>query len=79
MSEDINVDITMDLKGLKCPLPIVRVSQQIKKMNTGQVLVAETTDPGAHADFPAYAKSSGNEILKIEKGDVSKFYIKKLK
>jgi tRNA 2-thiouridine synthesizing protein A len=79
MSEDINVDITMDLKGLKCPLPIVRVSQQMKKMNTGQVLVAETTDPGAHADFPAYAKSSGNEILKIEKGDVSKFYIKKVK
>jgi tRNA 2-thiouridine synthesizing protein A len=79
MSEEINVDITMDLKGLKCPLPIVKVSQQMKKMNTGQVLVAETTDPGAHADFPAYAKSSGNEILKIEKGDVSKFYIKKLK
>jgi tRNA 2-thiouridine synthesizing protein A len=51
----------------------------MKKMKTGQVLVAETTDPGAHADFPAYAKSSGNEILKIEKGDVSKFYIKKLK
>ncbi len=79
MSEEINVDITMDLKGLKCPLPIVKVSQQMKKMNTGQVLVAETTDPGAHADFPAYAKSSGNEILKIEKGDVSKFYIKKAK
>lgn len=77
MSEDISVDITMDLKGLKCPLPIVKVSQQMKKMNIGQVLVAETTDPGAHADFPAYAKSSGNEILKIEKGDVSKFYIKK--
>lgn len=79
MSEDISVDITMDLKGLKCPLPIVKVSQQMKKMNIGQVLVAETTDPGAHADFPAYAKSSGNEILKIEKGDVSKFYIKKAK
>ena len=57
MSEDISVDITMDLKGLKCPLPIVKVSQQMKKMNIGQVLVAETTDPGAHADFPAYAKS----------------------
>jgi tRNA 2-thiouridine synthesizing protein A len=80
MSDEIKVDVTMDLKGLKCPLPIVRVSKKVKdEMQVGQVLVAETTDPGAHADFPAWAKTSGNEILKVEKGDVSKFYIKKLK
>lgn len=77
---DINVDITMDLKGLKCPLPVVKVSQQIKKMQVGQVLVAETTDPGAHADFPAWAKTTGNEILNtVKEGDISKFFIKKLK
>ncbi|MBN1534202.1 MAG: sulfurtransferase TusA family protein [Spirochaetes bacterium] len=76
----MKVDATMDLKGLKCPLPIVRVSKKVKdEMQVGQVLVAETTDPGAHADFPAWAKTSGNEIVKVEKGDVSKFYIKKLK
>lgn len=80
MSDEIKVDVTMDLKGLKCPLPIVRVSKKVKdEMQVGQILVAETTDPGAHADFPAWAKTSGNEIVKIEKGDVSKFYIKKLK
>jgi tRNA 2-thiouridine synthesizing protein A len=80
MSEEIKVDVEMDLKGLACPLPVVRVSQKIKTMQTGQVIMAETTDPGAHADFPAWAKTSGNEILKIDKDDsVSKFYIKKLK
>lgn len=79
MSDTIKTDVTLDLKGLKCPLPVVKVSQQIKKMNVGEVLVAETTDPGAHADFPAWAKTSGNELLKIEKGDVSRFFIKKLK
>lgn len=79
MSDTIKTDVTMDLKGLKCPLPVVKVSQQIKKMKIGEVLVAETTDPGAHADFPAWAKTSGNELLKIEKGDVSRFFIKKLK
>lgn len=77
---DITVDVNMDLKGLACPLPVVKVSQQIKKMDVGQVLVAETTDPGAHADFPAWAKSSGNEILDtVKDGNVSKFYIKKVK
>lgn len=77
---DITVDVNMDLKGLACPLPVVKVSQQIKKMDVGQVLVAETTDPGAHADFPAWAKSSGNEILDtVKEGNVSKFFIKKVK
>jgi tRNA 2-thiouridine synthesizing protein A len=77
---DITVDVNMDLKGLACPLPVVKVSQQIKKMDAGQVLVAETTDPGAHADFPAWAKSSGNEILDtVKEGNVSKFFIKKVK
>ena len=67
MADDQKVDITMDLKGMKCPLPVVKVSQQVKKMQVGQVLVAETTDPGAHADFPAWAKTSGNEIVSTER------------
>jgi tRNA 2-thiouridine synthesizing protein A len=77
---DIKADITMDLKGLACPMPVVKVSQQIKKMQIGQVLAAETTDPGAHADFPSWAKSTGNEIVSTDKNDtVTTFYIKKLK
>lgn len=77
---DIKADVTMDLKGLACPLPVVKVSQQIKKMQVGQILMAETTDPGALADFPAWAKTSGNEILDtVKDGNVTKFFIKKLK
>jgi len=80
MSEEIKVDLEMDLKGLACPLPIVKVSQKIKTLEIGQVIMAETTDPGAHADFPAWAKTSGNEILKVDREEsISKFYIKKLK
>ncbi|MDH7553923.1 MAG: sulfurtransferase TusA family protein [Spirochaetota bacterium] len=77
---DIKPDVTMDLKGLACPLPVVKVSQQIKKMQVGQILMAETTDPGALADFPAWAKTSGNEIIDtVKDGNVTKFFIKKLK
>ncbi|HOF14059.1 MAG TPA: sulfurtransferase TusA family protein [Spirochaetota bacterium] len=77
---DIKADVTMDLKGLACPLPVVKVSQQIKKMQVGQVLMAETTDPGALADFPAWAKTSGNEIIDtVKDGTTTKFFIKKLK
>ncbi|MFH1487361.1 MAG: sulfurtransferase TusA family protein [Pseudomonadota bacterium] len=78
MGEEIKVEKTLDLKGLPCPMPVVKISKGIKEIQIGQVIEAVTTDPGALADFPAWAKSSGNEILKTDQGDgVTKFYIKR--
>jgi TusA-related sulfurtransferase len=80
MSDIIKEDKTMDLKGLPCPMPIVKVSKGIKEISVGQVLKAVTSDPGALADFPSWAKTSGNEILKTDQdGDEIVFYIKRLK
>jgi len=78
MSEDIKVDKVLDLKGMPCPMPLVKVSKGIKDVEVGQVIEAITTDPGALADFPAWAKTSGNEILQTDQqGDLIKFYIKR--
>lgn len=78
MSEELRSDKVMDLKGLPCPMPIVKVSKGIKEVEIGQVVEAVTSDPGALADFPAWARTSGNEILKTEQSDgVIKFYIKR--
>jgi tRNA 2-thiouridine synthesizing protein A len=78
MSEKIKADKVMDLKGLACPMPIVKVSKGIKDVEVGQVIEAVTTDPGSLADFPAWARTSGNEILKTEQGEgVIRFYIKR--
>ena len=78
MSDDINVDKAMDLSGLACPMPVVKVSKGIKEIEVGQVLEAITTDPGALTDFPAWARTSGNEILKTDQdGDTIKFYIER--
>jgi TusA-related sulfurtransferase len=78
MNEDISVTKTLDLKGLACPMPVVKVSKGIKEIEVGQVLKAVTTDPGSLTDFPAWAKTSGNEILKSEQdgGEIS-FYIQR--
>jgi TusA-related sulfurtransferase len=79
MAEDIKVDKTMDLKGLPCPMPVVKVSKGIKEIELGQVIEALTTDPGSLTDFPAWARTSGNEILKTDQdGDVIRFYIKRM-
>lgn len=78
MSEAIKVDKVMDLKGLPCPMPVVKVSKGIKEVEVGQVIEAISSDPGSLTDIPAWARTSGNEILKTEQdGQFIKFYIKR--
>jgi tRNA 2-thiouridine synthesizing protein A len=78
--EEIKVDKVMDLKGLPCPMPVVKVSKGIKEIQVGQVIEAITTDPGALSDFPAWARTSGNEILKTDQAEgIIKIYIKRTK
>ena len=78
MPEEFTVDKVLDLKGLPCPMPVVKVSKGIKEVELGQVIEAHSTDPGSLTDFPAWARTSGNEILKTEEdGDVIKFFIKR--
>ncbi len=80
MSEDIKVDLDLDLKGLLCPMPMVKVSQRIGDVPVGGVIRAVATDPGAMADIPAWAKSTGNEVLSAGKeGDEYVFLVKRVK
>ena len=59
-------------------MPVVKVSKGIKEVEVGQVIEAHSTDQGSLTDFPAWARTSGNEILKTEEdGDVIKFFIKR--
>ena len=64
--ETINAVKTLDYKGLSCPMPIVKISQEIGKVAVGDVLEVHTTDPGSIADFPAWAKTTGHEIVEVK-------------
>ena len=78
MSEEIKADKVLDLKGLSCPMPIVKIGQEIDTVETGQVIQAITTDPGSLSDFPAWAETSGHEIMKTEQtGDEIIFWVKR--
>jgi tRNA 2-thiouridine synthesizing protein A len=80
MADDIKVDLDLDLKGLLCPLPMVRVSQNIKNIPVGGVIRAVATDPGSLPDITSWARSTGNEVLKTEKeGKDIIFYVKRIK
>jgi len=79
MNDAIKADKVLDLKGLACPMPVVKMSKGIKDVEVGQIVEAITTDPGSLTDFPAWAKTSGNEIVKTDQdGDVIKFYVKRV-
>lgn len=74
----MNSDKIVDTKGLSCPMPIVRTKKAMDELTAGQILEIHATDKGAIADIPAWAKSSGNELVNSqEDGDVLKFWIKK--
>jgi tRNA 2-thiouridine synthesizing protein A len=75
---DVTPDVTIDLKGLSCPMPNLRMKKQLKGMKSGQVLLALGTDPGTKNDVPGMCKKEGHELLGIdEEGGVFKFYIRK--
>jgi tRNA 2-thiouridine synthesizing protein A len=64
--EDFKAVRVLDYKGLPCPMPIVKISQEIPKVAIGDVLEIHTTDPGSIADFPAWAKTTGQAVLDIK-------------
>jgi tRNA 2-thiouridine synthesizing protein A len=53
----------LDARGLKCPMPIVKTAQAIKTITPGDVLEVLATDPGAVADFAAWSRSTGHQLV----------------
>ncbi len=79
MSE-YSADIQLDLEGLLCPIPVVKLGRAVKGIEIGQVVEATATDPGVMADIPAWCRSTKNELIKCDKeGRVFVFAVRKLK
>lgn len=80
MSPEIEVNLKLNLEGLLCPIPVVKVSKAVKDLPIGGVLEATATDPGVLADIPAWARTTGNEVIKIEReGKLVRFLVRRLK
>ncbi len=71
-------DVTLDAKGLNCPLPILKAKKAIKDVPVGGTLEVLSTDPGSVADFASFCKTTGHELLEsAEEGGTYRFLIKK--
>ena len=59
----------MDLKGMNCPLPVLRANKKIKELPPGEELEAHVTDRAAPSDFREFCDSTGHEFLSCLKAD----------
>jgi tRNA 2-thiouridine synthesizing protein A len=71
-------DQVLDVKGLNCPLPILRAKKALKDIPAGGTLQVLATDPGAVKDFEAFCRTTGNELVESKSDDkVFSFVIKR--
>ena len=68
---------TLDAQGLNCPLPILKAKKALKDIPAGETLRVLATDPGSVADFQAFCRATGNELVESKQdGRIYRFLIK---
>ncbi len=71
-------DYEIDVKGLQCPLPVLKARKRLMSLKYGESLKILATDPAAAIDFPHYCAESGNELIsQHEEAGVLVFIIRK--
>ncbi len=76
----MKADQQLDCMGLYCPMPIYETSKKIKELKIGEVLEVIADDQGIKKDMPAWAETTGNELLGIEEeGGEIRSYVKRTK
>ena len=74
----ITPDEIADLKGLNCPMPVLKTKKALDNLEGGKVIRVDLTDAGSKSDLPAMIKRTGNELLEMTEADgVFSFFIKK--
>jgi len=65
----------IDCRGLKCPLPVLRLERALAGAEPGSALTVLATDPVARVDIPLYCRQNGHACTVAESDDVLRFEI----
>src|SRR5512137_791411 len=57
-------NVVLDMKGLSCPKPLIGAKRMVDELAAGQILLLVSDCPGTKDDLFAWAKQTGNQILK---------------
>ncbi len=67
-----------DLRGLKCPLPVLKTRNRLEKMESGALLWVEATDPLSGIDIPHFCTLEGHTLVAQElQGTLHRFLIRR--
>ena len=76
--KELKYDKTIDVRGLLCPFPILKAEENIRKLESGNILEILATDPKSKTDIPTWATKKGHQLLLMEDEWISiRFLIKK--
>ncbi|MGV2103291.1 sulfurtransferase TusA family protein [Rhizobium sp. 21-4511-3d] len=67
--------VTYDLRGLKCPLPVLKTRRKMSSMASGALIRVETTDPLAGIDIPHFCNEDGHQLLETEKTETGHSFL----
>ena len=74
----MQIDAELDTQGLVCPEPLMLLRNQVRSMQTGQIIHILATDPSTHRDFANFCRFMGHELVRAEvDGEVLQYWIKK--
>ena len=59
----MEINVTLDCKGLSCPMPMMKTAKAVKKLKSGEVIKILTTDPGSKADIPKWIDKNGHTLV----------------
>jgi TusA-related sulfurtransferase len=62
MSEQV-ADLELDCRGMRCPLPVIRLANVIADVEVGQVVAVAAEDAAARSDVPAWCRMRRHEYL----------------
>jgi TusA-related sulfurtransferase len=62
-------DRVLDVVGLYCPVPIIRTADEVRRMESGQVLEVVADDPVTLVDLPNWCGGTGHEYLGWTRGE----------
>jgi tRNA 2-thiouridine synthesizing protein A len=62
-------ETTLDLGGLKCPLPALKTRKALTRLQPGDELVIECTDPLTSIDIPNLLRETGDQLLDSSRAD----------
>ena len=67
--------VTLDTKGLLCPLPVLKARKRLKALAPGDKLKVYTTDPAALIDIPHFCAESGYILESTIEEDGTQIYL----